>query len=67
MNTNISLLTEHQTAICIAVSVAALRKWRALGRGPVYIKVGRLVRYRREDIEAWLSSCPRGGEAGRAQ
>ena len=31
-----------------------LRKLRQLRRGPKYAKLGRMVRYRREDVEAWL-------------
>jgi predicted DNA-binding transcriptional regulator AlpA len=31
-------------------------KWRAKADGPPFIKVGRLVRYRRADVEAWLTS-----------
>lgn len=31
-------------------------QWRYLGRGPTYVKVGRMVRYRRSDIEAWLNA-----------
>jgi predicted DNA-binding transcriptional regulator AlpA len=30
-------------------------QWRYRGKGPRYIKVGRHVRYRRADVEAWLS------------
>lgn len=33
--------------------------WRIKGVGPRYIKIGRLVRYRIEDVEAWLESQSR--------
>ncbi len=33
--------------------------WRLKGIGPRYIKVGRLVRYRIEDIDLWLQSQTR--------
>ena len=35
-------------------SVPTLRSWRYKGEGPPYIKVGRLIRYRLSDVEAWL-------------
>lgn len=35
------------------ISLDTVRKWRAEGRGPRAIKVGRHVRYRLEDVEAW--------------
>ncbi|MBN2330315.1 MAG: helix-turn-helix domain-containing protein [Candidatus Aenigmarchaeota archaeon] len=31
-----------------------LRKLRQLRKGPKYSKLGRLVRYRKEDVEEWL-------------
>jgi predicted DNA-binding transcriptional regulator AlpA len=55
-------LTEKQTAERLAVSVAALRRWRSENRGPGYLKFGRLVRYRSEDIDQWLGTRPQGGE-----
>jgi excisionase family DNA binding protein len=57
-----SLLTEQQTARYIAVSVATVRKWRVKGHGPGFLKLGRLVRYRPEDLDQWLATRPHGGE-----
>jgi predicted DNA-binding transcriptional regulator AlpA len=36
-------------------------KWDAAGSGPPSIRLGRLVRYRIVDVEAWLDSRKRGG------
>lgn len=33
--------------------------WRVKGIGPRYVKIGRLVRYRIEDVEAWLEKQTR--------
>ena len=51
-DTNIALilLTETEVAKQLRVSLAALRKWRVLNRGPQFLKVGSLVRYRQGDI-----------------
>ena len=38
------------------VAIATLEKWRVLGRGPRFIRVGRKVFYRRRDVEQWLTS-----------
>jgi hypothetical protein len=46
-----ALLTEEQVAEQLHVSVASLRRWRLERRGPQFIKVGSLVRYRPEDLE----------------
>ena len=47
---------EKEAAIVLGCSVAALRKWRLLGRGPCYCHIGRLVRYSAADLEAFLNS-----------
>lgn len=36
------------------VSLASMRRWRLERRGPAFVKVGALVRYRPEDLDAWL-------------
>jgi len=53
---NTYLLNERQAAEMIGCSVALTRKWRRLGEGPSYCKIGRLVRYRAEDINAFLEA-----------
>lgn len=60
MNT---LLTEEDVAMQLHVSVASVRRWRLEKRGPLFIKVGFLVRYRPEDVEAWLAALPTGGSS----
>jgi len=57
----LSLLTELDVAKQLHVSLASLRRWRLLRRGPQFIKVGALVRYRPEDLEEWLAGQPTGG------
>jgi hypothetical protein len=59
----LKLMTEDEVSRALNVSIAALRRWRLEQRGPVFIKVGSLVRYRPEDLEVWLSSLPSGGDA----
>ena len=54
-------LTEKDVAEQIKVSLASLRRWRLLQRGPRFVKVGSLVRYRPEDLEQWLETLPAGG------
>jgi len=56
-----SLLTECDVAERLHVSLASIRRWRLEQRGPRYIKLGSLVRYRQEDVETWLSALPTGG------
>ena len=60
-----SLMTEDEVSKRLNVSVASLRRWRLQRRGPTFIKVGVLVRYRPEDLEAWLAALPTGGTVAR--
>ncbi len=57
----LDLCTEDQVAKQLRVSLASVRRWRLEKRGPLFIKVGVLVRYRPEDIENWLKALPTGG------
>jgi len=58
----LKLMTEHQVAAACAVSVASVRRWRVLGAGPRYLKIGCSVRYKLEDVRSWIESRPtRGG------
>ena len=51
------LMTPVQAAGYLNFSVATMAKWRCNGDGPAYIKVSaRCVRYRLEDLQAWLAS-----------
>jgi predicted DNA-binding transcriptional regulator AlpA len=55
------LLNENDVAKLIGMSVASLRRWRLFSQGPRYLKIGAAVRYRPEDVAAWLESRPSGG------
>ena len=51
------LLTPPEAAKYIGVAENTLSVWRCVGRYDIqFIKVGRLVRYRLSDLEAWLES-----------
>ncbi len=56
-----NLMTEDDVSKRLNVSIASLRRWRLEKRGPLFIKVGSLVRYRPEDLEFWLAALPTGG------
>jgi predicted DNA-binding transcriptional regulator AlpA len=58
-----SFLNEKEVAEKIKVSLGSLRRWRLLQRGPRFVKVGALVRYRVEDLEQWMETLPTGGTA----
>lgn len=48
------LLTSEQAAQILGVKPQSLAVWRLYGKNLPFVKVGRLVRYRREDLEQWI-------------
>lgn len=48
------LMTPQDVATFLAMPEATLQTWRARGTGPRVFRVGKHVRYRRSDVEAWL-------------
>jgi excisionase family DNA binding protein len=48
------LLSPKQVASYLGVPVTTLYVWRHRGGGPPAFRVGRHLRYRREDLEEWL-------------
>lgn len=45
---------ESDAAAYLAMSRAWLRKVRGQNRGPAYLRIGRSIRYRVADLDAWL-------------
>jgi excisionase family DNA binding protein len=50
------LLTQREAAGVLRLSERTLERLRVAGGGPVYVKAGRLVRYREADLENWIAS-----------
>jgi hypothetical protein len=48
-------LPEASAATFIGVSPRTLQKWRVVGGGPLFIKIGRCVRYAVQDLEIFLA------------
>lgn len=58
-------LTEAEAAARLCLKVATLRAWRHQGRGPVYVRLGRAVRYLLTDIQEFLNSNRQAPREGR--
>lgn len=57
-----SLLNTEQAAEYIGTQPQTLENWRCNKRyGLPYLKIGRLVRYRRVDLDTWMSGRLVGG------
>lgn len=61
----VNLMTEQQVSERLNISLSSLRRWRLTKRGPVFLKIGSMVRYSVEDLDAWLALLPTGGSARR--
>jgi hypothetical protein len=55
MDMSLQLVTERAAAGMMAVSVAALRRWRREHRGPEFVRCERCVRYDIRAIERFLA------------
>lgn len=61
MSKNPNLLTDEEAANYISMSVAYLRADRSRGPvggstpGPPWLRLGRSIRYRKQDLDTWLS------------
>lgn len=55
------LLMPEELARFLGVPVKTLYQWRYRGVGPRGVRVGRHVRYRRQDVDDWLERLA-GGE-----
>ena len=65
------LLNETQTGRYLGgkaspISERTLQRWRMEGRGPLFVRIGRLIRYRRSDLDGWMAKHLRSStnEAG---
>ena len=59
-----NLMTPEQVAEYLGVSTETLNVWRCTKRYNLpYVKAGRLVRYRVEDVESFVASRTQGGAA----
>ena len=59
-----NLLDEKQAAEFLTVKPETLSVWRSTGRYKIpFVKIGRRVRYRRADLDAWLESRTRSNGA----
>jgi predicted DNA-binding transcriptional regulator AlpA len=57
------LLPDVDTAALLRISRAHLHRLRSAGMLPAPVRLGRAVRWRRSDIEAWiLMGCPSRSE-----
>lgn len=57
-----ALLTPDELSAYLGVPVRTLDTWRSRRTGPLFIRVGVHVRYRSEDVDAWIDQLRAEGE-----
>ncbi|GAA3941977.1 helix-turn-helix domain-containing protein [Microbacterium soli] len=55
------LATRRQVAEYTQTSIPTLARWAAEGKGPKFVRLGGAVRYKRDNVIAWIDSL--GGDA----
>lgn len=50
------LLDSREVAAYLKVSEATLSRWRTDKKGPPFLRMGGITRYRVDAVEAWLAS-----------
>lgn len=58
--TSESLATPSQVAEFLQVSELTVKTWRYTDTGPAFLRVGRHVRYRWDDVLSWLAERKSG-------
>ncbi|MDD7910589.1 helix-turn-helix domain-containing protein [Pseudovibrio exalbescens] len=53
-NGSSKLLNVEQAAKYLSLSTSTLAKMRLSGESPKFVKMGRRVAYRQEDLDAWI-------------
>ena len=54
-----AIMRPEDAARFLTLKKQRLARLRFEGSGPAFVKVGRSVLYRRDDLEAWLTACRR--------
>lgn len=50
------LMTPSDVSQLLGISESSLAYWRQLRKGPKAARIGKHLRYRRADVEAWLDA-----------
>lgn len=59
------LLNDTQAAEYLSIARNTLVAWRCTRRfdGPAFVRIGRAVRYRQQDLDTFLTRCTVSGDA----
>lgn len=52
----LDLLSTEEASVYLGLSAATLNQWRFQKKGPLYIRMGGSIRYRRTDLDAFVET-----------
>lgn len=50
------LVDEHEAASVLGLKRQTMAVWRSRGRGPMFVRIGRLVKYRMSELSRYVDS-----------
>ena len=56
-----SNLIDTEVAEYLNLSVSTIRRWRLIGKGPRWFRIGGSVRYPHKELAEYVSKLPSGG------
>jgi predicted DNA-binding transcriptional regulator AlpA len=59
IETNDPLYDCKPAAEYVGKSIPTLARWRKLGEGPDYVKIGRAIKYRKSALDRFIDQCTR--------
>jgi len=48
------LMSTSEVATYLNVSIDTIRRWRYIRRGPAFLRIGKVCRYRQSQVDAWI-------------
>jgi hypothetical protein len=57
--TEVALKSNVEAAAELGIASGTLDNWRVKGCGPAFVKLGGSIKYRDEDLQAFVASCVR--------
>ena len=50
------LMSTSEVAEYLNVSIDTIRRWRYHRKGPAFLRIGKVCRYWRSEVDAWIES-----------
>jgi hypothetical protein len=56
LKSDFGLMSQQDLSALVCVTKETLREWRRLKQGPDFVRMGKSVFYRRQDVENWIAA-----------